>query len=355
MRRPGGPTINDLARHLGVHKSTVSRAMDPARRHLIGAELLQRVDAAAREIGYRPNRVAAALTTGRSGTIGVLLPDISNPSFTAMLRGITEALDAEGYIAVLASTSRRKGDTRSPQTVVERLQGQCVEGFLIASAVLDDPWLDKLRQSGAHVVLVNRTDGRGDLPAVVNDNRLGMRLAVDHLVSLGHRHVAHLAGPANLSTGRERRAGFEEALRAHGLEPGPIVECENFKIEAGRAAMVTLLAPPPGRGRRGALAAKSKTTAVVAANDMIALGALQTLKERDVAVPRQMSIVGHNDMQLLEQVCPPLSTVRIQNYEMGHRAARLLLESLKGAPGSDDATIVLRPQLVVRESTAPPP
>lgn len=336
------PTINDLARHLGVHKSTVSRAMDPARRHLIGPQLLQRVQRAARELGYRPNRAAAALSTGRSRTIGVLLPDITNPVFPPILRGIEDTLDAEGYFALLANTARRDG---AAQAAVERMQAQRVEGFLIATAVRDDAWLEALRVAGAAIVLVNRTDERGLLPAVVSDDMLGMRLAVDHLVALGHRRIAHLAGPQTLSTGVGRRVGFERALRAHGLRAAAVQECAAYSIEAGAAAAGALLA------RR----ARGTATAWVAANDLIALGALQAAQRAGIPVPAQLSLVGHNDMPLLDQVAPPLTSVRIQHHDMGQRAARLLLDMLAGAPGSADATLVLRPQLVVRASTAAPP
>jgi LacI family transcriptional regulator len=338
------PTINDLAQRLGVHKSTVSRAMDPQRRHLIGAELLQRIEAAAREIGYRPNRAAAALSTGRSKTIGVLLPDITNPVFPPILLGIEDALDTEGYFALLANTSRREG---AAQAAVERMQAQRVEGFLVATAVQDDPWLEGLRKSGAAIVLINRSDGRGRLPEVVNDDMFGMREAVDHLVGLGHRRIAHLGGPSNLSTGLTRRLGFEQALRAHGLEPAAVVECAAYSIDAGERAMTALL-DGSGRGRAGA----RHITATVAANDLLALGALQTLQRRAITVPASMSLIGHNDMPLLDHITPPLSTVRIQHYEMGFRAARLLLDALHGVPGSAQASIVLRPQLVLRGSTA---
>jgi LacI family transcriptional regulator len=350
MQRATAPTIHDLARHLGVHKSTVSRAMDPARRHLISADLLQRVQAAVRELGYRPNHAAAALSTGRSKTIGVLLPDITNPVFPPILRGIEDALDGEGYFALVANTdSSRRND--AAHAAVERMQAQRVEGFLVATAVRDDAWLAGLRKSGARIVLVNRTDGRGELPAVISDDMLGMRLAVDHLVELGHRRIAHLAGPSSFSTGLARRIGFEQALRAQGLEPAAIVECEAYAVRAGQVAMSGLLAlRRPKRGPGG----RSSFTAVVAANDLIALGALQLLHERGIAVPGELSVIGHNDMPLLDQVNPPLTSVRIQHYEMGLRAARLLLEGLRSAADSNEATVVLRPTLVVRQSTAPP-
>jgi LacI family transcriptional regulator len=354
MARYPGITISDLAQRLGVHKSTVSRAIDPQRRHLISADVLRRVDAAVRKLGYRPNRAAAALSTGRSRTVGVLLPDITNPVFPPILRGIEDALDAEGYFALVANTSRHDD---APRVAVERMLAQRVEGFLIASATRDDPWLDALRATGAVVVLVNRTSGDGHLPAVISDDMLGMRLAVDHLVELGHRRIAHLAGPAWLSTGMARRIGFEQALQQHGLSPAAIAECNAYSREAGHAGMLQLLktsAPQTARSRARQRSIPRGFSAVVAGNDLIALGALQALQQHNIAVPGALSLIGHNDMPFIDQVNPPLSTVRIQHYEMGFRAARLALEALQGLPGSNETTIVLRPQLVVRASTGPP-
>jgi len=353
MSRVQAPTIDDLAAHLGVHKSTVSRAMDPARRHMISAPMLQRVEAAARELGYRPNLAAATLSTGRSRTVGVLLPDITNPVFPPILRGIEDALDARGYFALLANTARRDN---AAQQAVQRMQQQRVEGFIIASATRDDGWLEGLRKTGATIVLVNRTDGRAALPAVISDDAIGMQLAVDHLVALGHRRIAHLAGPAALSTGLARHQGFERALVAHGLTPAGIVECAAYSIDGGATAMRALL-DAVGRAQRSRARAGASAafTAVAAANDLIALGALQVLRERGIAVPQVLSIVGHNDIPLLDQISPPLTTVRIQHYQMGFRAAQLLLDALDGSPGSEMATVMLRPELVVRGSTAAPP
>ena len=354
-----GPTIDDIARHLGVHKSTVSRAMDPARRHLIGTALLHKVEAASRELGWRPNRAAAALSTGRSRTVGVLLPDITNPVFPPILRGIEDALDAEGYFALLANTARHDGGVAAAQMAVERMQAQRVEGFLVATALRDDAWLDSLRRSGARIVLVNRTNDRVDgedraqLPAVISDDALGMRLAVDHLVGLSHTRIAHLAGPPGYSTGQARRVGFEQALQAHRLKPAGIVDCAAYAIDAGDADMVQLLAAKP-RGRARAVDGAPAFTAVVAANDLIALGALQALQRAGLRVPQQISLIGHNDMPLLAQLSPPLTSVRIQHHEMGYRAARLLLEALRDVPGTA-STVVLRPELVVRGSTAAAP
>jgi len=347
MPRQDAPvTIGQIAAHLGVNKSTVSRAMDPARRHMISAELLQKVEAAAKQLGWEPNRAAATLSTGRSRTVGVLFPDITNPLFPPILRGIEDGLEPAGYFALLANTAR--SDEATHQAVAQMRQ-QRVDGFLIASATRDDDWVRGLHKTGSAIVLVNRTDGRGELPAVLSDDLLGMRLAVEHLAGLGHRHIVHLAGPGHFSTGMTRRLGFEQALRERGLEPAGIVECPAYSIEAGVAATTALL---EGSGRRRS---RPSFTAIVAANDLIALGALQVLKARGVAVPEQVSLIGHNDMPLLDQISPPLTSIRIQHYEMGFRAARLLLEALSDTPGSSAATVLLRPALIERASTREPP
>lgn len=341
-------TLQDLAEYLGVHKSTVSRAMDPERRHLLSAELLQRVEAAAAELGYRPNRAARALSTGRSRTIGVLIPDITNPVFPPMFRGIEDALAEAGYFALLANTSRGEA---AANEAVERMLTQRVEGFLVATAVRDDEWLEGLRKTGTPLVLLNRTDGRGRLPAVLSDDMLGMRLAVQHLVALGHRRIAHLGGPAALSTGLSRRIGFEVAMQEAHASVVLSAECSAYSVEAGWAGMAHLLSAH----EPACLAqAELEFTAVVAANDLIALGALAYLKQHGIRVPHDVSLVGHNDMPLLEQIDPPLTSVRIQHYEMGYRSARLLLDTLHGVPGSQEATVLLRPGLIVRGSTAPP-
>jgi LacI family transcriptional regulator len=276
--------------------------------------------------------------------VGVLLPDITNPVFPPILRGIEDALDEEGYFALLANTSRPDNSVDAAQVAVERMQAQRVEGFLVATATRDDAWLDSLRQSGARIVLINRTDGRGHLPAVISDDMLGMRLAVDHLVGLGHKKIAHLAGPETLSTGLARRLGFEQAMREHGLGAKAIACADAYSVESGEIAMHALLSKR----------SKTQFTAVVAANDLLALGGLQALKLAGLSVPSDVSVVGHNDMQLLDQVNPPLSSVRIQHYEMGFRAARLLIDALRERPGSQEATVVLRPQLVLRASTTVP-
>jgi len=327
-------TIRDVALAAGVHVSTVSRALNPDKRSLISAEVLKVVEEAARKLGYRPNRAASALRTGRTHTIGVLVPDITNPVFPPILQGIEASAAARGYFVFVTNVV----DHALARPIVERMLAQRVDGLVLAIATRDDPLVDYIGKAGLQAVLVNRADETGRLPAVVSDDRLAMKLAVDHLVSLGHRRIAHLAGPQNVPTGVGRRQGVEQALRDRGLELASVEECEGYSREAGRAAMQRLL---DGHER---------PQAVVCCNDLVALGAYDVLRERGIRVPQDISITGHNDMPLVDMVNPPLTTIRLPHRELGWRAAEMLFDGIEGrAPSA--FTVVLRPELVVREST----
>ena len=329
-------TIRDVAKAAGVHVSTVSRALNPAKRGLISDEVLKSVEATAARLGYRPNRAAAALRTGRTHTIGVLVPDITNPVFPPILQGIEAIAAARGYFVFVANV----GDPQLAQPILARMQAQQIDGLVMAIAMRDDPLIDFIRDNGMHAVMVNRADESGRLPAVVSDDRLAMKLAVDHLVALGHRRIAHLAGPQNVPTGVGRRQGVEQAMQDHGLAAPQVVACEAYTRESGAQAMRSLLAsgPPP--------------EAVVCCNDLVALGAYDVLREAGLQVPEDISVTGHNDMPLVDMVDPPLTTIRLPHRELGWRAAEMLFDEIEGRALSA-STVVLRPQLVVRVSTGP--
>lgn len=327
-------TIRDVAQAAGVHVSTVSRALNPDKRGMISEEVLRVVEEAAQRLGYRPNRAASALRTGRTHTIGVLVPDITNPVFPPILQGIEASAAARGYFVFVTNVM----DHALARPVVERMLAQQVDGLVMAIATRDDPLIDYLQKAGMHAVLVNRADESGRLPAVVSDDRLAMKLAVDHLVGAGHRRIAHLAGPQNVPTGVARRQGVEQALRDRGLEPAAVVECESYSREAGRQAMGELLAR------------HERPDAVVCCNDLVALGAYDLLRVQGLRVPQDISITGHNDMPLVDMVDPPLTTIRLPHRELGWRAAEMLFDEIEGKALSA-STVVLRPELVVREST----
>jgi LacI family transcriptional regulator len=322
----------------GVHRSTASRALDPAATHLVAREVAARIQAAARQLGYRRDVVAASLRTKRSRLVGAVVPDIANPVFGPILAAMETELRRNGFAAIVANAGP---DPEQQAEVVEHLIARRVEGLVLATVRQDDPVLTHCIQANVPTVLVNRAETGQRVSAVVSDDALGLRLAVEHLTSLGHRWVGHLAGPGHLSTGALRRRGYEDAMQAAGLaENIVVVEAEVYAREAGRAAARALL------DRSAAL------TAVAAANDLLALGLYEELKARNLSCPDDVSVVGHNDMPLVDMVAPPLTTIRIGHAEMGAEAARLLLRQI--GESTPPVTRVTTPVLIVRGSTSAP-
>ena len=330
--------IQDVARIAGVHPSTVSRVLNPRTRGLVSVAVALRIEALARKLGYSPDPAASGLRTRRSATIGVLIPDIANPVFPLILRGVEAALAEAGYTAIIANTD---GDPARARAALERLAARRIDGAIIATATRRDALIEQCRSLGLPAVLVNRAADGGKVSAVINDDRAGIALAVGHLLALGHRAIGHVAGPGNISTGQARRAGFLAALKAEGLSAPAIAAADSYSIVAGERACAQLL----GMGRR--------ISAIVAANDLLALGCYDELKRRGLACPRDISITGFNDMAFADRFDPPLTSVRIPHRLMGEEAARLLLEEIAN-PRTTKQVIKLQPELVARGSTAAP-
>ena len=323
-----------------VHPGTVSRALNADTRSLVNEETAERVLRAAEELGYRPNPIARGLKTNRSYTIGVLIPDITNPLFPPILRGIEDRLGEAGYTSLIVNTDNDPDRERSH---IEAMRARQVDGFISATARLDRELLAEAAAAEKPLVLVNRSLEDGSAPAVTVDDAFGIRLAVEHIAGLGHRRIGHVAGPQNLSTGHRRYLGFVEAMTDAGLE----VEREYvrfskwFTEDEGARVCAELLD------------ASGELTAIVAANDLLALGCYDALEERGLRCPEDISIVGFNDMPFVDRLRPPLTTVRVPQREIGTVAADLMLQRL--TDGADVASqILLEPTLVVRGSSAPP-
>jgi len=332
-------TLRDVARHAGVHPATASRALNNATRSLVNEATAQRVLQVAEELGYRPNPIARGLKTNRSTTVGVLLPDLTNPLFPPIVRGIEDRLAEDGYTAVLANTDN---DPTKERLHFEIMRSRQVEGFILATAERDDPLIDDLMSSDAPMVMVNRTVENERAHAVVADDRLGSRLAVDHLVALGHTQIAHIMGPERLSTARNRLEGFLAGMRQH------VVDADDDLIEiAGAFTEVE-----GARAFRRLLDRKAKFTAVYAANDLLALGCFDIMEEKGIGCPDEVSVVGYNDIPFMDKLRPALTTIRVHQYEIGVHAANLLLARLEN-PHAPPQTLMLKPELIVRDSTAP--
>ena len=333
-------TIRDVARVADVHPGTVSRALNEDTRALVNPETAERVLKAADELGYRPNRIARGLKTSRSHTIGVVIPDITNPLFPPILRGIEDRLDEAGYTSLIVNTDN---DPERERIYLEAMRARQVDGFISATARLDRELLVELAAAGTPLVLVNRSLEDGSVPAVTVDDRRGIALAVEHVVGLGHEQIGHVAGPQNLSTGHRRHLGFIESMRGAGLEtPSEHIRFGAFFTEEEGA-----------RASDELLDATGDLTAIVAGNDLMAIGCYDTLEQRGLSCPDHISIVGFNDMPFIDRLRPPLTSVRVPQRDIGKVAADLLLEQLSG--GDETATeILLEPTLMVRGSTAPP-
>jgi len=337
MARPR-VTLRDVARRVGVHPSTVSRALNPTTRGLITAGIVRRVTKAAAALGYRLNPIAYSLKTNRSHTAGVLVPDITNPVFPPIIRGIEDALAEAGYTAILANTDN---DAGREQTILENMFARRVDGLILATARRRDPVVERCVAEDVPAVLINRTVDSGAVSSVVNDDAFGIQLLVRHLIERGHVRIAHLAGPATLSTGHARHRAFLLALKAGGLRSDPrrVVACAAFSEQEGRRAFLELWA-------------KDRSfTAVVAANDLLAIGCYDAARELGLGVPEDVAVTGFNDMPFVDKLHPPLTTVRIPHYRMGAQAARTLLGRLRNRDAPVEH-VTLRPELVVRGSTA---
>jgi len=332
-------TLKDVARQARVHPATASRALNPETRLLVSEETASRVLAAAADLGYRPNAVARSLRTRRSHSVGVLIPDLNNPLFPPMIRGLTDRLETDGYVALIGNTD---GDDAREHRVFEQMRARHVDGYVLATAHLRNPLLDDAVRAGVPVVLMNRIAEDYSFPAVTVDNERGVRMAVGHLTALGHRAIACVAGPQDVSTGLSRYRGFLGAMAGARLEvpPGRVAFARAFSIEEGYRCAKEILEADGG------------CTAVAAGNDMLAVGVYLALDEAGLSCPGDISVVGFNDMPFISMLRPPLTTVSFSHYQVGAEAAQLLLERMNG---NDTVKVLyLAPELITRGSTARP-
>lgn len=322
-------TIRDVARAARVSPSTVSRSLSGST--LVSPQTRHRVEQAAAELGYQPSRAARTLVTGRTGILGLIVPDLSNPFFPGIVKGV-QARAQTAHLAVFVADS---DEDESVEVSLIRELAKQTDGLLLCSPRSSEDVIRDLA-SGNAVVLVNRRVG--DLPAITVDNADGMRQAVAHLVALGHQRIGYVAGPLASWSGVQRLRGLRAAAEATDAE---LVELGNFPphFEGGIAAADIVIA--------------AELTAVIAYNDVVALGLLSRLSARGVSVPQHVSIVGCDDIPTARMASPSLSTVALPQAQAGRQAVDLLLEVMQD-PGHQRATRRALPtQLMVRDSTGP--
>jgi LacI family transcriptional regulator len=304
------------------------------------AETRERILAAAREMGYRANSVARSLRTRQREAIGLIIPDAANPGFAEIFRGVQSATAEAGWhVIVVEGRPPARPDLGWDRIVLE---GR-VDGVLVLTATIRDRVVRRVAESGFPIVLVNRRSHGVTGSVVMNDAR-GSEMAVAHFHELGHRRIGHIAGPANLDTGRRRLIGFRDALKKRKLALKPEwIAVTDYTESGGYNAARTILGRPKG----------TLPTAIYVASFMSGVGAIQALNEAGLDVPRDISIIVSDELSLAAHTAPPLTTIDMPVTRMGEVAARMLLGAVAGEAASD---IILpeEPRLVVRASTAPP-
>ncbi len=306
---------------------------------MITEEIAKRVTEAADALAYQPNPIAYGLKTNRSRIVGVVIPDITNPVFPPMIRAIEDTFAEVGYTAILANTDN---DADRERIILRNMLARRVDGLIMATARRRDPLVDRCLADDIPLVLINRTVETGAVSWVITDDAFGIELAVAHMAECGHTRIAHVAGPLSLSTGFARHQGFFRGLEAARLKSDPrrIIVCKAFTESEGRRAFLAIWARD------------HSFTAVVTANDLLALGCYDALLELGLRVPRDVAVSGFNDMPFVDKLRPPLTTVRIPHYKMGAQAARTLLARLINREAPIEH-IRFKPELIVRGSTAP--
>jgi LacI family transcriptional regulator len=330
-------TVHDVARRAGVSTSTVSHVVNKTR--FVSDELRERVVSAMRDLDYTPNAAARMLTLKRSHTLGLIVSDIRNPFFASVARGVEDVAQEQGYTLVLCNSDE---SAEREAACLNALETRAVDGVLLASAGVADEHLARLVRAGFPIVLVDRDLPELGAPAVLLDNEGAAYSAVWHLITRGHRRIAMLSGRAAISTTTERVAGYRRALYEAGVTMDDRLVVSGASTSEGGAsaanAVLDLDEPP---------------SAIFSGNNLMTIGALQSIGNRGLLVPDDVALVGFDDFPFpwSDAFRPHLTTIAQPTYELGRRAAEILVQRLKGSRSATPERVVLDGMLVVRESS----
>ena len=330
------PSVKDVAAKAGVSIGTVSNVLN--RPTKVATETRERVERAIRELGFIPSAPARYLRTKHARVLGLIVPDIGNPFFTEVARGVEDAALEAGYGVILCNSDQRPD--REDQ-YLRLLESQRVGGILITPARKSMKPLDRLLAGGTAIALLDNATASRQACNVYVDDAMGGTIAAAHLHDLGHREILWLAGPADIPQVAEREAGITGYAREHGLSVTR-VEADQMSAAAGDTAM------------DAAISVRVQATAVICANDLLALGAVRALSRHGHTVPTDMSIVGYDDIDFAANAAVPLTSVRQPKYELGYAAAQLILQECESTETHAHRQIRFEPQLVVRSSTSTP-
>ena len=328
-------SLTDVAKRANVSIATVSRVINNSDK--VVAETRELVNKAMSDLGYKPSRVARRLRQkgGVRHLLGLIIPDIQNPFFAEMARGVEDVAYAHKFAVMLCNSDE---DLKKEAFYLDVLQAESVDGLILPPINERDPVVLEFVERGVPVVTVDRSLAHRSIDKVEVDNHRGAYEAVEHLIRLGHQRIGLIAGRMNVSTSRERRLGYEDALAAHKLPLNPhFIRSGDFKQASGRAIADELLSLPV------------PPTALFVLNNLMTVGALETIHRRKLQIPRDIAIIGFDDLPWAEALDPPLTVVRQPAYEVGQAAAELLLKRLE-EPDRAETHLKLRPRLIIRKS-----
>jgi LacI family transcriptional regulator len=327
-------TIREVAESAGVSYATVSHVINNTR--LVSQETRERVLTAMEALNYRPNTLARSLRQGKTNTIGLVLPDSANPFFAEISRSIEDEAFKKGYSVFLCNTER---DTQRELFYVNVLSNKQVDGIIFVAAGDQADSLDFLLRQRMPVVMIDRDLPNVEVDAVLTDHQLGGFLATRHLIELGHECIACIAGPSTITPSAERMTGYQRALEQAGLSYDErLIIRGDYHAQSGMETTHSILKMNP------------RPTAIFALNDLMALGALRAAAEAGYSVPRDLAVVGYDDLELAQFTNPPLTTIAQPKKEIGSQAVHLLVDRMarKSLPPS---RVVLAPELIIRRST----
>lgn len=331
-------TIKDIARKAGVSYATVSRALN--NRPEVNEKTRREIQKLAEEMGYKPNALARSLVTRESKTLGLIIPDITNPFFPEVARGAEEAAAQAGYSIFLCNTNWEEEKERKYLALLEEKR---VDGIILASVINDEQqMMEYLADSTVPLIMINRVLKNVHTHYVVIDNVRGAGLVMEHLIENGHRDIAFVGGLSHVEATRERLQGYKMMLGAYELPVKPeLIRLGSFRRESGYSNALELLKLSP------------RPTAIFAANDILALGVLQAAADLNLRVPGDLAVVGFDDIPFASYAEVSLTTVAQPKYAMGEMAAKILIEEIKEGPSREKKKIILQPELVVRRSSMP--
>jgi LacI family transcriptional regulator len=329
--------IREVARRAGVALGTVSNVLN--RPEIVTEETRRRVQQAIDEIGFVRNGSARQLRAGHSQFIGLVMLDVANPFFTEVARGAEDVAHASNYIVILCNAD----DSLEKESHYLRvLEEQRARGVLITPVQSDASYLQRLRQRGIAVVLLDRPSRIKDICWVAVDDVRGGELATAHLLEQGHKRIGFVHGPLSIRQCAERRRGMLKAVRATGLDPDQVIVDITTTTQRARDGE---------ESAEKLLSVKSKPSAVFCANDLLALGLMRGLSKHGVSIPGDFALVGYDDIEFASMLSTPLTTIRQPKYELGSKAAELLLEEAHEPNTHQHQHIMFEPELIVRASS----